>query len=105
MRSSFGALVLAWMLSATHLTSLAQDTTSGGPDSVLNGPYGVPRLVVNEGGNWEEPIKIFENKNVVTYVPDLTSPAWAQWHAEQFRSSGLYFTYLYIYRKDTRATR
>lgn len=103
-RSVFRALALASFLFAAPCTFSAQDTTSGGPDSVITGPYGVPRLVMNEGGRWDEPIRIFENKNVVTYVPDLTSPGWAQWHAEQFRTDGLYFTYLYIYRKDTRTT-
>ena len=72
-RASFWAPVLIITLGVPSLSSLAQDTTSGGPDSVIVGPYGIPRLVMNEGGLWEEPIKIFENEKVTTFVPDITS--------------------------------
>src|SRR5579871_481656 len=102
-RGSYRTLVFLLTLTATY-PAFAQDTSSGGPDSVTAGPYGVPRLVMNEGGSWEEPIKVFENEKAVTYVPDITSPGWAQWHVALFRSEGIYFTYLYIYWKDTRVT-
>ncbi len=103
-RASFWAPVLIIAFAVPSLSSFAQDTISGGPDSVITGPYGVPRLVINEGGTWEEPIKIFENEKVATFVPDITSLGWIQWHAAEFRADGIYFTYLYVYLKDARAT-
>jgi TonB family protein len=96
---AFAASVLGF-----PIHSLPQDMSSGGADSVVAGPYGVPRLVMNEGGFWEEPIKVFENEQVITYVPDITTSGWAQWHIATFRAEGSYFTYLYVYRKDTRVT-
>ena len=67
-RASIWALVLIIALAVSSISSFAQDITSGGPDSVIAGPFGVPRLVMNEGGLWEEPIKIFENEKVTTFV-------------------------------------
>jgi TonB family protein len=103
-RASFWASLLIIALAVPALSSRVQDTTSGGPDSVVTGPYGVPRLVVDEGGSWREPIRIFENEKVTTFVPDITSVGWIQWHAAEFRADGIYFTYLYVYMRDTRAT-
>lgn len=83
---------------------LCQDTTSGGPDSIIAGPFGEPRMVMSEGGEWSYPIKVFADSEVETFVPDITSPGWVSWHVEDFRQKGTYFTYLYIYHRKSRKT-
>jgi TonB family protein len=81
-----------------------QDLTSGGPDSVMAGPFGEPRMVMSEGGEWSYPLEVYANAKVEMFVPDITSPGWASWHAEEFRTRGTYYTYLYRYSKRTRLT-
>jgi TonB family protein len=83
---------------------LGQDTTSGGPDSIIAGPFGEPRMVMSEGGEWSYPIKVFTNSEVETFVPDITSPGWVSWHISEFQQNGTYFTYLYIYTRRTQKT-
>jgi TonB family protein len=74
------------------------------PDTVIAGPYGVPRLVRTDGGQWSEPIKVFSDINQVVYIPDITTPGWAQWHAQEFKSQGTYSTYVYTYLRKQRVT-
>jgi hypothetical protein len=74
------------------------------PDTVIAGPYGVPRLVKNEGGQWSEPIKVYSNAEEIVYVPDITTPGWAQWHSQAFKDKGTYFTLVYTYLRKQRAT-
>lgn len=81
----------------------AQDTTTGGIDSIVPGPYGVPVMVVNEGGGWDVPIKVFEDSTTEIFIPNITQPGWVQSHVEQFRKFGTYFTYAYIYGKEKRS--
>lgn len=83
---------------------LCQDLTSGGPDSIIAGPFGEPRMVMSEGGEWSYPIKVFANNEVETFVPDITSPGWVSWHVAEFRTNGTYVTYLYVYRRQSRKT-
>jgi TonB family protein len=83
---------------------LGQDLTSGGPDSIIAGPFGEPRMVMSEGGEWSYPIKVFASADVETFVPDITSPGWISWHVAEFRQKGTYFTYLYIYHRKSRST-
>jgi|SRR5579862_824432 len=97
-------ILLALSMSGSSAHSFAQTPALGNQDSVMTGPYGVPRLVLNEGGAWEEPIKVYEDSQVQIYVPDLTSPGWAQWHVAEYRERRTYFTYLYIYGRAERTT-
>jgi TonB family protein len=92
------------MILALPALCLGQDTTSGGPDSIIAGPFGEPRMVMSEGGEWSLPIKVFADSEVETFVPDISSPGWVSWHVEDFRQNGTYFTYLYIYHLKSRMT-
>jgi TonB family protein len=92
------------MIIALATLCLGQDTTSGGPDSIIAGPFGEPRMVMSEGGEWSYPIKMFANSEVETFVPDITSPGWVSWHVSEFRQKGTYFIYLYIYHRKSRNT-
>jgi hypothetical protein len=74
------------------------------PDTVVAGPYGVPRLVRTEGGQWSEPVQVFSNTDEIVYVPDITTPGWAQWHTQDFKVRDMYFTYVYTYLRKQRAT-
>lgn len=96
-------LALALILAA-HAVCISQDQTSGGPDSIIAGPFGEPRMVMSEGGQWSNPIKVFADSEVETFVPDITSPGWIAWHAAEFRERGTYVTYLYVYHRKTRRT-
>ena len=73
-----------------------QDLTSGGPDSVIAGPFGEPRMVMSEGGQWSYPIRIFENDEVETFVPDITSSGWISWHAAEFSKMHIFHISLYL---------
>ena len=102
---------MIWSRIATYLSvvvisisCLGQDLTSGGRDSIIAGPFGEPRMVMSEGGEWSHPIKVFANKEVETFVPDITSQGWVSWHISEFRQKGIYFTYLYTYHRNTRKT-
>ena len=89
---------------AVSMALLGQDLTSGGPDSIIGGPFGEPRMVMSEGGEWSYPIKVFANSEVETFVPDITSPGWVSWHVAEFVQSGTYVTYLYIYHRNSHRT-
>lgn len=101
--STLGWLAVLGSLALSTL-GLGQDLTSGGPDSIIAGPFGEPSMVMSEGGEWSYPIKVFTNSDVETFVPDITSPGWISWHVAEFRQNGTYFTYLYIYNRKTRNT-
>jgi TonB family protein len=101
--STHGWLAVLGSLALSTL-GLGQDLTSGGPDSIIAGPFGEPRMVMSEGGEWSYPIKVYANSDVETFVPDITSPGWISWHVAEFRQKGTYFTYLYIYHRDSRKT-
>jgi TonB family protein len=92
------------MILAIPTLSLSQDTTSGGPDSIIAGSFGEPRMVMSEGGEWSYPIKVFANDALETFVPDITSPGWISWHIAEFRQEGTYVTYLYIYHRKSHNT-
>ena len=89
---------------ALSMLCVSQDLTSGGPDSIIAGPFGEPQMVMSEGGQWSYPIRVFANADIETFVPDITSPGWVQWHVQEFREKGTYYTYLYMYRRNTRST-
>lgn len=86
------------------LTFAATTACAQNLDTVIAGPYGVPRLVQNEGKQWEVPIKVYEDSQVSIFVPDLTSPEWLAWHKDQFQSNGVYFTYLYVFARRAQRT-
>lgn len=81
-----------------------QDTTSGGPDSIIAGPFGEPRMVMSEGGEWSYPLKVYEDTATTAYTPDITTPGWVAGNADQFRRTGKYLTYLYVYTKRKHTT-
>lgn len=100
-----------WLLRAIPVCFLVllafSQTTMGQTDTnigVVAGPFGVPRLVLDEGGNWVEPIKVYSDSNREIFIADITSPAWAQWHVEEFKQKGTYMVCLYIYNRQTDAT-
>jgi hypothetical protein len=74
------------------------------PNTVITGPYGLPRLVCNEGEQWVEPIQVYSDTTEIVYIPDITKPGWAQWHVQEFKNQGTYFTYVYTYLRKQRAT-
>jgi hypothetical protein len=92
------------MILALSTICLGQDLTSGGPDSVLPGPYGVPRMVMSESGQWSYPLKVYEDEATTAYTPDITTPGWVAGNADQFRQTGKYLTYLYVYSKRNHTT-
>lgn len=92
-----GALFLA------VINANAQDTTTGGLDSIIAGPYGIPKMVMNEGGGWDIPMKVYRDEKVEVFIPDITKPGWLQWHVSEFRQKGTYFVYLYIYGRASRS--
>jgi hypothetical protein len=61
-------------------------------------------MVMSEGGQWSYPLKVYEDNATTCYTPDITAPAWVAWNADQFRQSGKYQTYLYVYSKRKQAT-
>ncbi len=97
-------LVTILILVCSSVLLNSQDTTSGGSDSVLTGPYGVPRLVMSEGGQWNVPLKVFEDATRMAYTPDVTAPGWVAGNADQFRHTGTYYTYLYVYNRQKQTT-
>jgi hypothetical protein len=92
------------MILALSTICLGQDKTFGGPDSIIAGPFGEPRMVMSEGGEWSYPIKVFANNEVETFVPNITSTGWISWHVTEFREKGTYYTYLYIYHRKSHNT-
>jgi hypothetical protein len=55
-------LVVSMLCGGAIFAFAAQAQT---PDTVIAGPYGIPRLVRAEGGQWSEPIKVFSDANQV----------------------------------------
>lgn len=96
-------LVLGAIL-ALSTSALGQVLTSGGADSIIAGPFGEPRMVMSEGGEWSYPIKVFADADVEILIPDITAPGWMPWHVAEFGENGTYVTYLYIYHRKSRAT-
>jgi TonB family protein len=74
------------------------------PDTVIAGPYGVPRLVKDDGGQWSTPIQVFSNADEIVYIPDITQPGWAQWHIQAFKEQHMYFVNVYTYFRKERMT-
>src|SRR5665213_3426236 len=74
------------------------------PNTTIAGPYGVPRLVKDEGGQWSAPVQVFSNAKEIVYIPDITTPGWAQWHIQAFKEQHTYFTYVYTYLRRERVT-
>ena len=67
------------------------------PNTVITGPYGVPRLVRDEGEQWVEPMWVYSDAKEIVYIPDITKPSWAQWHVQEFKNQGTYsHTYIRI---------
>jgi hypothetical protein len=75
-----------------------------GEGSFITGLLGVPRLVLNEGGSWTNPLLVFKNSEIEIFIPDITVPGWAASYAEDFRENGTYFTYLYVYGRKSHRT-
>lgn len=72
---------------------------------IIAGPYGVPRLVQDDTGAWQEPIKVFENAETEVFIPDITGPTWAAWHIQRVGAKDFtYFLYVYTYYREKRAT-
>ena len=94
-------MVILFLILAVPALCFGQGLT---PDSVLVGPYGVPVMVMSEGGEWSYPLKVYEDAATVSYTPDITGPNWVAWHADQFHQSGKYFTGLYVYSKQKHVT-
>lgn len=94
-------IVATSLVAAAFIGASAQDTTTGGLDSIIPGPYGVPVRVINEGGGWDVPIKVFQDDDVEVFIPNITQPGWVQWHVSEFRQKGTYFTYIYIYGRHS----
>jgi TonB family protein len=89
------------MMLAISAISLAQNPAFGDPDNIIAGPYGEPRMVMDEGGGWSYPIKLFSNNAMETFTPDITSDGWVSWHIAAFQRDGTYFTYLYVYDRNS----
>jgi hypothetical protein len=88
------------------LASCGQNQQVGpnGEGSFIAGSSGEPTSVLNEGGSWTRPILIYKNTEIEIFIPDITSPSWAAWFAEDFRDDGTYSTYLYLYGRGSHRT-
>ncbi|MHB1960446.1 MAG: TonB family protein [Acidobacteriaceae bacterium] len=85
---------------------LAISTLCLGQDpGVMIGPYGVPRMVLDDTGTWEVPIKVFADAKEEVFIPDVTGPSWAAWHVHRFDAHGFtYFLDVYTYYFKNRRT-
>ena len=74
-------------------------------DSVVAGPYGVPRMVLDDTNTWQEPIEIFADAKMRVFIPDITGPMWAAWHVKRVGAHDFtYFLDVYTYYPDKRQT-
>jgi TonB family protein len=76
-----------------------------GQQDVITGPYGVPRMVLDDTDTWQEPIEVFADAKMRVFIPDITGPSWAAWHVKKVGTRDFaYFLDVYTYRPDKRAT-
>jgi hypothetical protein len=87
-------VLLLCLFGATPLSASAEPL-------VITGPFGVPIQVQDEFGNWSIPIKVYSDRDVEMFVPDITSIGWKSWHAERFRQEGVYVVQMLIFHKNS----
>jgi TonB family protein len=93
-----------WLAIVTSLLILASIPSARG-QNVIAGPYGVPRMVMDDTGTWQEPIPIFENAKMKVFIPDITGASWAAWHVQRRGEHDFsYFLDVYTYYPEKRAT-
>ena len=86
-----GALIVAFFLIAAQ--GMAQQL-------IQIGPFGEPIMVMDPAGNWSIPIKVYTDKNLDVFIPNLTDPGWVSWNKDEFIKSGRYETYTYLHWKN-----
>jgi TonB family protein len=102
------ATVLLWSSAAAKAQSDMEQSEAdfqlAGPSGVLSGPFGRPNMVMDEGGILKPALQVYSDAAVECFIPDITSPGWAAWHAMEFRQSGTYSVIFYTYAKDLQRT-
>lgn len=102
MRSAKYVLLAVLVATASVGSAKAQQGQDSG---VIAGPYGVPRLIQDDTGAWQEPIEVFQSAKVEVFIPDITGPAWAAWHVRKTGAHDFtYFVYVYTYYRGRRRT-
>lgn len=96
-------VLFAMLLAAGSIGSVSGQQAQD--PGVIAGPYGVPRLVQDDTGAWQEPMEVFHNTKVEVFIPDITGPAWAAWHVQKTGEHDFtYFVYVYTYDRGMRRT-
>lgn len=74
-------------------------------ERVITGPYGVPRMVLDDTDTWQEPTEVFSNDKMRVFIPDITGLSWAAWHVSRVGAHDFtYFLDVYTYYPDKRQT-
>jgi TonB family protein len=63
-------------------------------------PAGRPIAVVDEGDNWSIPISLYSDSEVEIFAPNISTEGWISWHVKQFRETGQYGVYVYVFYKN-----
>jgi TonB family protein len=76
-----------------------------GQQDVITGPYGVPRMVLDDTDTWQEPIEVFADAKMRVFIPDITGPSWAAWHVKKVGARDFaYFLDVYTYYPNKQET-
>ena len=76
-----------------------------GQELLQPGPFGRPFLVMDEAGKWSSPISVYSDRDVEMFIPDVTAPAWVQWHATEYRQNGTYLISVFSFYKNDHVCR
>jgi TonB family protein len=98
-------LLLLFLASILVSGPLASADGQQAQDSVVADPYGVPRMVLDDTGTWQEPIEVFADAKMRVFIPDITGPTWAAWHVKRTgKADFTYFLDVYTYYPEKRQT-
>ncbi len=95
---------ILWALFVVGLL-ISSSVTFAQEEDIIAGPYGVPRMVKDDLGNFQEPIEVFKSSTARVFIPDITGPTWAAWHVKMSSDHDFtYFVDVYSYYPAKRAT-
>jgi hypothetical protein len=95
---------ILWVLFAVGLL-ISSSVAPAQEEDIIAGPYGVPRMVKDDLGNFQESIEVFRSATTRMFIPDITGPAWAAWHVKKTGERDFtYFVDVYSYYPAKRAT-
>jgi TonB family protein len=75
-----------------------------GPTGIVAGAFGRPTMVLDEASNLTQAVRVYSDSKYEAYVPDITTPGWAAWHALEFRHQGTYGVMVYRYERASQRT-